>query len=123
MTAMRCTVLMVGMVALVASGCTEAGPKAKPVVAKAQTKAAAHDHSGWWCDEHGIPESECSMCSSKVARQCKANGDWCDKHDRAKSQCFLCDPSLEAKFAAHYEAKYGKKPPVPEDNRPKNEGK
>jgi hypothetical protein len=75
-------------------------------------------HSGWWCEEHGVPEHECSMCSSKVAKECKAKGDWCDKHDRAKSQCFICDPSLMDKFAAKYEAKYGKKPPVPENNKP-----
>jgi hypothetical protein len=75
-------------------------------------------HSGWWCDEHGVPESECSMCSAKVRKECKAKGDWCDKHDRAKSHCFICDPSLKEKFAARYEAKYGKQPPPPEDNMP-----
>src|SRR5437016_5854412 len=45
-------------------------------------------HEGWWCDEHGVPEAECSMCSKKVAEACKARGDWCEKHNRAKSQCF-----------------------------------
>ena len=25
----------------------------------------ADDHSGWWCIEHGIPEEECSMCSTR----------------------------------------------------------
>jgi hypothetical protein len=63
------------------------------------------------------------MCSAKVAAAFKKKGDWCDKHDRAKSQCFLCDPSLEAKYAARYEAKYGKKPPMPEENRIKTEDK
>ena len=53
------------------------------------------------------------MCSAKVAAEFKKKGDWCEKHDRAKSQCFICDPSLEAKYAARYEAKYGKKPPPP----------
>jgi hypothetical protein len=80
-----------------------------------------HDHSGWWCDEHGVPEAECSMCSARAAAEFKKKGDWCKKHDRAKSQCFICDPSLEAKYAARYEAKYGKKPPVPEENRAKKE--
>src|SRR5438477_2699496 len=46
-----------------------------------------HDHSGWWCDEHGVPEEECSLCSAKVAAECKKKGDWCAKHERAKSQC------------------------------------
>lgn len=73
------------------------------------------DHSGWWCDEHGVPEGECSVCSAKVAKAAKAKGDWCEKHDRAKSICFVCDPSLKEKFAARYRAKYGKEPPAVED--------
>ena len=92
--------------------------KEKDTPKKDDGKGDDTKHSGWWCEEHGVPESECSMCSSKVAKECKAKGDWCDKHDRAKSQCFICDPSLMEKFAAKYEAKYGKKPPVPEDNKP-----
>lgn len=88
---------------------TPGGPKANADDAK---------HSGWWCDEHGVPEEECSMCSSRAAKACKAKGDWCDKHTRARSQCFICEPALMEKFAARYEAKYGKKPPVPEDNLP-----
>ncbi len=82
-----------------------------------------HDHSGWWCGEHGIPEHECSMCSGKVAKECKAKGDWCDKHDRAKSQCFICDPSLKEKFAAKYRAKYDKEPPPIDEEGEKKDGK
>ena len=120
--------------ALMAGGCgktdstggqakaTPAKDTGKPVeVAKKDDKKG--DHSGWWCDEHGIPELECSMCQEKVAKECKAKGDWCKKHDRADSQCFICHPELEAKFAARYEAKLGKKPPVPEENRAKPEDK
>lgn len=75
-----------------------------------------HDHSGWWCGEHGIPEEVCSLCNSKVAAELQKKGDWCKEHDRADSQCFICHPELEAKFAAQYEAKYGEKPPKPEVN-------
>lgn len=75
--------------------------------------AADHDHSGWWCDAHGVPEEVCSICSSKAAAQFKKDKDWCDKHDRADSQCFECHPERFAKFAAQYEAKYNKQPPKP----------
>ncbi len=75
-----------------------------------------HDHSGWWCGEHGIPEEVCSLCNSKVAAEFQKKGDWCKEHDRADTQCFICHPELEAKFAAQYEAKYGEKPPKPEVN-------
>jgi hypothetical protein len=72
---------------------------------------AGHNLDGWWCTEHGIPEEECSLCSPEAAEKLKAKGDWCEQHDRGDSQCFLCHPELEAKFAARYEAKFGKKPP------------
>src|SRR3954454_9120203 len=49
-----------------------------------QKKDEEDKHEGWWCDEHGVPESECSLCSKKVAAACKARGDWCAKHNRAK---------------------------------------
>lgn len=91
-----------------------------PVANKKENK-----HDTWWCDEHGIPEEECSMCNSKVLKACKARGDVCEKHpDRAKSQCFICDPSLREKWATKYRAHYGnKEPPVPEDNMPKTDEK
>lgn len=110
--------------AIAAGGCSNAGqtgaqgkgPSKASQVADAK-KGEESKHSGWWCDEHGVPEAECSMCSPKVARDFKAKGDWCEKHDRAKSQCFLCDPSLKEKYAAQYRAKYGKEPPPTEDDQ------
>ena len=79
-------------------------------------QTAAHDHSGWWCDEHGVPEEECGQCDAKLAAAFQKKGDWCKEHDRPDSQCFLCHPEKEAEFAARYEAKYGKKPPKPSVN-------
>jgi hypothetical protein len=99
------------------TGCGQETPKAAPTDKVAVAARKADDHSHWWCAEHGIPEEECSMCSAKVAKACKASGDWCEKHDRAKSQCFVCDPSLKEKFAAKYRAKYGKEPPPIEDEK------
>lgn len=90
-------------------------PQGKKGSTDKDKKVAKHDHSGWWCPEHGIPEHECSMCSIEYAEKCKAKGDWCEKHDRAKSQCFICDPKLKEKFAAKYRAKYGKEPPPIEE--------
>jgi hypothetical protein len=56
----------------------------------------------------------CGQCDSKLAAEFQKKGDWCKEHDRPDSQCFKCHPELEAKFAAQYEAKYGKQPPTPE---------
>jgi len=74
---------------------------------------AGHSHSGWWCDEHGVPEEVCALCNTKLVADFKAKGDWCKQHERPDSQCFVCHPETEAHFAAQYEAKYGKKPPKP----------
>jgi cobalt-zinc-cadmium efflux system membrane fusion protein len=119
-------VLFTGL-ALMACGCNRAenkggqardqgtGAKAKPDPV-ADTKK--DDHSGWWCDEHGVPEEVCGQCSAKAAADFKKKGDWCQEHDRPKSQCFLCDPKLKDKFAAQYRVKYGKEPPPIEPEAP-----
>ncbi len=124
--------LFVGLV-LLAGGCSQSGStggqakdtsKDKPgqVAKNDDKKDGDSKHSGWWCDEHGVPEAECSMCSAKVAAEFKKKGDWCEKHDRAKSQCFICDPKLKEKYAAQYRAKYGKEPPPTEEEEKAKEG-
>src|SRR5262245_27247190 len=93
----------------------------KNEVADDRKDEAGGPHSGWWCDEHGIPEDECSMCSARVEKEARAKKDWCDKHDRALSQCFHCKPERRAFYAAKHRAKYDKEPPpIPEfdDEKP-----
>ena len=102
---------LIGM-ALLPLGCARINTE--PPKGHADKKEAGGDHNYKgrdWCAGHGIPESKCSMCSTKVAAEFKKAGDWCDKHDRAKSQCFICDPSLKDKFAADYKAKFNEDPP------------
>jgi len=99
---------------LILSGCGDKPPATNDDSNEATDTAATtvDDHSGWWCVEHGVPEEECSICSSEAAKAFRNQGDWCEEHNRAESQCFKCDPSRAEKFAALYEAKYGKKPPA-----------
>ena len=112
---------LLAAVMFAANGCGESAPAPQKV---AQTDDhAGHDHSGWWCGEHGLPEAECSMCSAKAEAAFKAKGDWCDEHNRAKSQCFKCDPKLQEKFAAIYRAKEGKDPPAIKAEEPATESK
>ena len=98
-----------------ALGCSQASPPAAVTGDTAGTETSAadsgHDHSGWWCAEHGVPEEVCGQCNTKLAAEFQSKGDWCKQHDRPDSQCFTCHPELEATFAARYEAKYGKQPP------------
>jgi hypothetical protein len=72
-----------------------------------------HEHGGWWCVEHGIPEEDCAMCNTKLASALRKQGDWCEEHNRPDSQCFICHPEKAEKYAALYAAKYGKQPPKP----------
>lgn len=101
--------LAVGLVSV--PGCSERTKEgAQP---KKEVSAKTDQHSGWWCQEHGIPEHLCSLCNDAVAARLKKEGDWCKIHDRAKSQCFKCDPSLYKKYEDMHVAKYGKKPEPP----------
>ena len=95
------------------TGCGKSAVESTPNSAVTE---AVDDHSGWWCAEHGVPEEVCGLCSPTVAADLKAKGDWCAKHDCPDSQCFVCHPEFAEKFAAQYEAKYGKAPP------PRSEG-
>ncbi len=107
---------LIGAVAVFATGCGEqaADSESESPTATAVSLDGDDDDTscgGWWCVAHGIPEEQCSMCSSKAAEECKAKGDWCEEHNRAESQCFVCDASRAEKFAKLYEAKIGRKPP------------
>lgn len=110
-------------VAVIATGCgQQASDDSSAQVSEAshedhdaEAHGDGHEHGGWWCTEHGVPEEECSLCSSKAATAFKAKGDWCEEHNRAESQCFKCDPARAKKFAKLYVAKFGKQPPKPEE--------
>ena len=103
------------LAALVTGGFIGCGAKPEPVVSEqpAEAETASHDHSGWWCNEHGVPEDECALCKTSLIADFKAKGDWCDEHNRPESHCFTCNPENFDKFAARYEAKFGEQPPQP----------
>lgn len=106
---------MVVLGVLAIAGCGGAGTKG-PDAGKSATPAsdASCSLAENWCGEHGVPEDICAQCNAKIAADYKKNGDWCKEHNRPESQCFLCNPKLATKFAAEYEARYGKKPPKAE---------
>lgn len=104
------TLLAIGIAGCGKTSPEPSGDKSAPKTAESHSDKG-HDHSGWWCAEHGIPEEVCGQCNAKLAAEFQKKGDWCKDHDRPDSQCFICHPELEAKFAAQYEAKFGKKAP------------
>jgi cobalt-zinc-cadmium efflux system membrane fusion protein len=96
-------------------GCGEGASKPAAQGEGSATATAGAEHGGWWCNEHGIPEDQCALCNAQVASDLKSKGDWCAEHGRPDSQCFVCHPENAQKFAALYEAKYGKAPPPREE--------
>lgn len=112
---------LLGMITFVA-GCTGGGDATSDTGTDTSSVAQTDDHEegeeggqhdGWWCVEHGVPEGECTRCDASLTAGFKDKGDWCDEHDLPESQCFKCNPKRAEPFIARYEAKYGKKPPVP----------
>jgi hypothetical protein len=101
------------MAILTVGGCDSSATKG-PESPKSATQDADACAVAGWCTEHGVLEELCAQCNAKVAAELKKKGDWCKEHNRPGSQCFLCNPKLVDKFAAEYEAKYGKKPSTPE---------
>ena len=110
---------IVAVLTLSSIGCSEREKKADPQAkakAKEDDKKDGGKHDDWWCQEHGVPEHLCSLCTPAVASKYKKEGKWCKIHDRAEEQCFKCDPARYKKYEAMYIAKYNKKPePPPED--------
>jgi len=106
---------VVAVGALVLSGCNQNSENAKTSSVAKAAKEGEPEHGGWWCYEHGVPEEQCAMCDSKLAKQLREKGDWCEEHNRPESLCFKCNPEFAQKFAQLYEAKYGKAPPQPTD--------
>lgn len=60
--------------------------------AAADVKPGSHED---WCDEHAVPESQCTQCNPELIPAFKATDDWCDEHGMPESQCLKCNPDLK----------------------------
>lgn len=86
--------------AIAATGCkrdSASTPDTKPILAA--TASAAKPASSVvpgsyedWCEEHQVPESQCTKCNPDLIPAFKAAGDWCNEHNMPESQCTKCDP-------------------------------
>ncbi len=109
-------VMALAMIGVSLTACSKSGDATTASSAESlapPVAMAGHNHDGWWCAEHGVPEEVCAQCNTKLVAEFKAKGDWCEAHNRPESQCFICHPEKEGEFAALYEAKYGTQPPKP----------
>lgn len=88
--------LIVALASLVAfagmSACSKDEGPAQSGHAPANVVAGSHED---WCDEHQVPESQCTRCNPELAAAFKATGDWCEEHGLPESQCLKCNPELK----------------------------
>ena len=90
------TTLMLALT-LSLGACSKEAPKQE--AKKAETGHAAKDvvpgsHEDW-CEEHQVPESQCTRCDPSLVAAFKATGDWCEEHGVPESQCLKCNPDLK----------------------------
>lgn len=91
---------MITTLALGVSACSkDTAPTAKPDTKAAKTghapsnvKPGSHED---WCEEHQVPESQCTRCNPDLIPAFKATGDWCAEHAVPESQCLKCNPKLK----------------------------
>jgi hypothetical protein len=107
---MRNHVLAIAAALLIGNAaCSKTDPAAKESAPAAQTRTGgeAKDQGGHapagvvpgshedWCEEHAVPESQCTRCNPDLIAAFKATGDWCEEHGLPESQCLKCNPDLK----------------------------
>jgi len=104
-----CRALAISLSLIAAAGCSK--EKAAPSQAEtSQTsgksdpakKEGAHAPAGVkpgshedWCEEHQVPESQCTRCNPDLIPAFKATNDWCEEHGLPESQCTICNPDIK----------------------------
>ena len=77
------------------SATTEATPAAPPSgEGHASTNVVPGSHEDW-CDEHAVPETQCTRCDPSLIAAFQATHDWCAEHGLPLSQCTIHDPNLK----------------------------
>lgn len=106
---MKSILSLLGMLAVlvIAAGCGTGTRTSttKGETAKATTPPTGEDHAAVaaivpgsyedWCDEHGVPETQCTRCDQSLVPAFQAANDWDAEHGLPMSQCLIHDPSLK----------------------------
>ena len=104
--ARACRALVVSL-SLIVAGCGKDKASSPPAEPAPVSNAAAKQPGGHapagvkpgshedWCQEHAVPESQCTRCNPELIAAFKATGDWCEEHGVPESQCLKCNPDLK----------------------------
>jgi hypothetical protein len=86
---------LAAVVTLAVAGCPKGGEttaSADDKHAAANVKPGSHED---WCNEHAVPESQCTRCNPQLAAAFKATKDWCEEHGLPESHCLKCHPEFK----------------------------
>jgi hypothetical protein len=91
---LRPLVLVVLLAVALSPACKDKERSAAPAVTGASilapgVKPGSHED---WCEEHQVPESQCTRCHPELIPAFKASGDWDEEHHLPMSQCTECTP-------------------------------
>lgn len=107
---MKTTLLLFASVgALLLCGCGNEATQSQPSSANSETAPTAAPPRGEghaaadvvpgsyedWCEEHQVPETQCTRCDPSLIPAFQAVNDWDAEHGLPMSQCTLHDPNLE----------------------------
>lgn len=90
---MRIAMISMALVCSILVGCGEAPKKAD--AAEHAAPAVVAGSFADWCEEHKVPESQCTRCNPDLIAAFKATNDWCEEHGLPESQCLVCNPDLK----------------------------
>ena len=78
-----------------ASSTTEAEPASPPSGEGHAVAGVVPGSYEDWCDEHGVPETQCTRCDPSLTPAFQAANDWCAEHGLPMSQCTIHNPNLK----------------------------
>ena len=100
----------VAVAACFVAGCGGSGTSSdaksagEPAATRAATPPAGDGHAATgvvpgsyedWCEEHQVPESQCTRCDPSLIPAFQAANDWDAAHGLPMSQCTIHDPNLK----------------------------
>lgn len=107
---MKSTWLLVAMLAvlMMAAGCGSKGSQTQTTKGEAAEPATPPSGEGHavvaavvpgsyedWCDEHQVPETQCTRCDPSLIPAFQAANDWDAEHGLPMSHCTIHNPNLK----------------------------
>lgn len=92
---------------MIAGGCGAKGPRSQTAGTAADEAVTPPSGEGHavagvvpgsyedWCEEHAVPESQCTRCDPSLIPAFQAVNDWDAEHGLPMSQCSIHNPKLE----------------------------